>query len=441
MLKISPRFFIYFASYVHLLYAMFRFQTLTGLFAVILFLFSFQQTIAQELEHDLLVPIDVPAQIASGEPKLIKTDAGQVHLTWLQRNEKNVTLNTAKLEGTTWRAAQEITSGQDWFVNWADFPTMAVHDGGPRAASFLKKSGAGKYAYDVAITTAANHTANWGTPFHPHSDGTPTEHGFVTLLPWQANQFFALWLDGRNTNGHGHGGGAMTIRAAFFDEAGNIRGEKQLDERTCDCCQTTAVKTGSASLLVAYRDRSADEIRDISMVRFAGGVWSKPEPVHQDGWQIAGCPVNGPVADSYEDKVALAWFTAANNEPRVKVVFSTDRGKTFSAPLIVDDGTPAGRVDVTFLDESNVAVSWLARGNNPAVKLRLFNLSDLENPIASHSINVVGTASSRQSGFPQMESNKQALIFAWTEVQENKQTIVRTGMIKRDQLKAAVENP
>lgn len=32
----------------------------------------------------------------------------------------------------------------------------------------------------------------------PHRDGTPTEHGFVSMLPWPDARRDAVWLDGRN---------------------------------------------------------------------------------------------------------------------------------------------------------------------------------------------------------------------------------------------------
>ena len=40
---------------------------------------------------------------------------------------------------------------------------------------------------------------------------------------------------------------------------------------------------------------------------------------------------------------------AANELPRVKVVFSGDAGQTFGGPVQVDEGSPVGRVDVEVL--------------------------------------------------------------------------------------------
>ena len=102
-------------------------------------------------------------------------------------------------------------------------------------------------------------------------------------------------LDGRAMKpGHDeHGGGDMSVRSATYDKAGKQLTESAVDLRVCECCPTTAAVTADGPI-VAYRDRSDTEIRDIYVARFVGGKWSEPAPVHRDNWQIAACPVNGP---------------------------------------------------------------------------------------------------------------------------------------------------
>ena len=60
-----------------------------------------------------------------------------------------------------------------------------------------------------------------------------------------------------------------------------------------------------------------------------GEVWSKAENIHADGWELAGCPVNGPAIDALEMDVAVIWFTAAKGDPNVKIAFSDDGGAQF----------------------------------------------------------------------------------------------------------------
>ena len=181
--------------------------------------------------------------------------------------------------------------------------------------------------------TQSSDGQQWSDDFIPHKDGTPTEHGFVTMMPYQG-KFLTAWLDGRNTgggshDGHGHGdGGPMTLRSALIAMDGTMENEVELDQRICDCCQTSGAITDIGPVIV-YRDRSDEEIRDMSIVRFVDGKWSDPKTIHADGWKIEGCPVNGPRATAHGNLLAVAWFTAANSQPKVKLIFSQDGGANF----------------------------------------------------------------------------------------------------------------
>ena len=94
-----------------------------------------------------------------------------------------------------------------------------------------------------------------------------------------------------------------------------------------DCCNAREL---FAFHLETLRDRSGAEIRDISISRRVGTEWTAPRRVHVDNWEIPACPVNGPRADAIGNTLGVAWFTAANNFPEVKVIFSTDGGRSFS---------------------------------------------------------------------------------------------------------------
>src|SRR5262249_36257433 len=147
---------------------------------------------------------------------------------------------------------------------------------------------------------------------------------------------------------------------------GSLGAEQFVDRRTCDCCQT-GVAVSARGPVLAYRGRTADEIRDVLVVRQVGGGWTAPKPIHADGWHIAACPVNGPEGAAQGDPVAVAWFTATRDTARVNVAFSTDGGETFGVPIRVDDGQPAGRVDVELGADGRALVTWIERvGPNAA---------------------------------------------------------------------------
>ncbi len=364
--------------------------------------------------------LPAPASAASGQPNLTVAANGRVYLSWIDRLEAGrVALRFASKENNGWSAPRTIAEGTNWFVNWADFPSLLVLPDGSMAAHWLAKSGAGTYAYDVNIARSFDGGKTWSKPFLPHRDGTQTEHGFVSLLPASKDAFTALWLDGREMAGksaeHGsnqngdHGHGTMTLRAATIRRNNAIEQEALLDARVCECCQTAAART-SLGPVVVYRDRSEQEMRDISIVRLRDGKWSAPKTVFSDGWQINGCPVNGPAVAALDKRVAVAWFTGANDKSQVKLAFSPDAGETFSAPIAIDDGNPAGRVDVLLLPDGSAVVSWLEKlPKGGEVRMRKVKADGTR----AAAITIAPSGIARSSGFPQMVRAGNTLIFAW----------------------------
>lgn len=392
--------------------------------------------------------LESPAQLDSAEPNLALDETGTIYLSWLERLSKDSTaLRFATLnDDESWSLPRTIATGSDWFVNWADFPAMAIQKDGLMTAHYLQRSGDSPYAYDVKMTTSNDGGASWHEAFLLHRDGTQSEHGFVSTLPWQKNQFFATWLDGRNTGGHeshdGHGGGAMTLRAAFFGLDGNLSEETELDNRICDCCQTAAVNAGDGAVVIAYRDRTENEVRDISTIRYKDGIWSAPRPVHEDQWEIAGCPVNGPAMDANQDLITIAWFTASGGVPRVLAASSDDQGVSFSDPVQIDSGKPLGRVDVAMLPDDTALVSWLEQTEEGAeVRIRRVAMLAGDKPETSAHQTVLKTSPARQSGFPKMVYSNDRIVFAWTQMLEERATQVQTAFYENAALQQALKLP
>jgi hypothetical protein len=336
-------------------------------------------------------------------------------MSWLQvEPDGRARLRHATYSGAAWSPVGTVAEGADWFVNWADFPSVVPVSDRTWVAHWLQQRPGGVYAYDVRIAVSDDSGATWGAPFSPHDDGTATEHGFVTLLPAGAGAR-AFWLDGRHTSGEhdhstGEAQGAMTLRSGVVAGDAAVSGrDAELDPRTCDCCQTDAART-SEGLVVVYRDRSEEETRDIALIRWSDAGWSAPVGVAHDGWRTDACPVNGPAVDARGDAVVVAWFTAPDR-PRVRVAFSRDGGRTFTPPIDVAVGATAGRVDTVLLPDGRAVVSWLADTPGSAeIRAQIFSSSGAAGP----AVTVARSDVARSSGFPQMSATDGGLLFAWT---------------------------
>ncbi len=356
-----------------------------------------------------------PAGMGSGQPNLTVSPEGRVYLSWIERiGENRYSLRFSTKEGNEWSEPRIIAEGSNWFVNWADFPSMIALPDGSLAAHWLVKSGPGTYEYDVTISRSFDGGKTWDKPFIPYSDGVKAEHGFVSMFVAKDGALAAVWLDGREMNaaegGQGNGHGNMTLRYVKIKHNEMLADEAVLDAKVCECCQTSVAVSADGPVVV-YRDRSEEELRDISVIRMQAGKWSQPRPVFRDRWQINGCPVNGPAVAADGRRVAVAWFTAANNSPRVKLALSNDSGETFGEPVTVDDGNPSGRVDVLLLADGSAMVCWLEKlPGGGAVRVRRVRADGKHD----QSIIVAPSGTARSNGFPQMARAGETLVFAWT---------------------------
>ena len=352
-----------------------------------------------------------PAGPDAGEPNLAVDSAGRVYLTWIERNaDSSHAVKLAVREGDAWSAPRTIVEREPFFVNWADFPSLAVSPGGRLVVHWLQRSGPATYSYDVRVAQSADGGATWSPSMVLHRDGLEAEHGFVSMWPVAGDSIAAVWLDGRKS---AMPDSAREMQLAFTTLAADgSRGvERMLDARICDCCQT-AVAVGSRGPIVAYRDRSASEVRDIYVTRLVDGVWTAPAPVHADNWEINACPVNGPSVAASGDRVVVAWFTGARDSARVKAAFSSDGGATFGAPVVIDDGNPAGRVDVELVGGDRAVVTWIERTGGDTAEVRVREVR--ADGTRGEALRVATTSGKRASGFPRMIRARDELVFAWT---------------------------
>jgi len=369
------------------------------------------------LEPQPPVELTSPAGDGSAQPHLAVSPDDSVVLSWLEPQSDDYALRFSTMRDGAWSQTRTLETGSNWFVNWADFPSVVPIRGDLWAAHWLVTQEDG-FGYDVVLSISDDAGASWDEPFPLHLDGTPTEHGFVTLFPRQEG-IGAVWLDGRNfiqdgefafetASGEPLG---MSLRYALFDVDGERVLTEELDSLACDCCQTDVAMVGDDALLL-YRDRTTEEVRDIVVQRVSGNDWQAPSVLHADNWVIGGCPINGPAVDARDDYVAAAWFSAVDDNPVVHLARSSDGGRTFSDSIEIDSAGSFGHVDVVAIENGAAIVSWLrSEGDGLGLMMRVVNgEGELTEPMT---IAQIDTA--RPLDFPQMVYDGERLIFAWTD--------------------------
>jgi hypothetical protein len=357
--------------------------------------------------------IESPAGADSGEP-FLSLAGDTVLMSWLGRSPDGARrLVFARWADESWQEPVVVTERTTLLVNVADFPSVVRDPTGTVWAHWLERDPDG--GYGVRVVSSPDGGASWSDPWTPHEDRTPTDHGFVSWVPQDVGVGL-VWLDGR-AFATSAGGADPAMETALYYRGAGASGasapETLVDARVCDCCQTDAALT-SRGPIVVYRDRSPEEVRDIRVTHLEDGVWGEGRLVHDDGWVTGACPVNGPAVAARGDRVAVAWFTAANAEPRVHAAFSDDAARTFAAPTRVDDGAPAGRPDVVLLDDGTALVSWVERTGGAGTEVRLRRVGRRGEPLET--LGVTGPFSERVMGFARLARTPEGtILLAWMD--------------------------
>lgn len=400
-------------------------------------------------------PIDVPAAPGSLAPRLARIPEGGTLVSWLEPVSDGVALRWSSVPPGVPPPlpAATVVSSPHLLPNASDVPGVAALGNGRYVAHWRETREPAGAGYDARVALSFDSGKTWEAAVTPHRDKTDTEHGFLAIydasLPSDTGRERTrpaggsgstavptdltgmqggsgpdasrdvteidagiAWLDGREAAATPEAFSAQLITTTL--ESGGDVGlglEQVLDDRTCDCCPVAAARSGDVTLL-AYRDRTADDMRDIAVVRRArSGEWSQPIRVHEDAWHVVGCPVNGPALDADGSRAAVAWFTASADDPRVLLSFSDDAGLTWSEPSRVDsvaEGHAVGHPGIVLLPDRSVLVTYVARRESGLVVLaRRAAASIAPGPALEVARDVVG--------IPELARSNGDVLIAWTE--------------------------
>ena len=355
--------------------------------------------------------LESPAGAHSSEPQLAVSDRG-VLVSWIEHAGETIALKFAERTSSGWTQPMTAASGNDWFLSYADVPSVMRKANGTLVAQWLRNTDVKVEGYDLLLSYSTDNGKTWAQPFAPHHDGTRFQHGFASFMNLPDDGLGVIWLDGRNSEffDNDPASGTMTLRYAVFDAQWKQTVDTEIDHNVCECCSTDAAVTADGPLVV-YRNHTDKEIRDIATSRLVNGKWTTEAIVHNDNWELYACPVNGPAVSTRGQQAAVAWFTVKNDLGQAFAAFSSDGGTTWGTPIRLDDGGSLGRVDVELLDDGTAVASWVEyRKESSELRLRLIN------PAGERSapVTVASVGGSRAAGFPRMARRGDELVFAWS---------------------------
>lgn len=368
----------------------------------------------QTLDQALYQPrfIENPAAKGSQYPYFSTLPNGSTLMSWVEGTSDHQVLKFAIYQHDRWVRQGNAAQGLGWYVNWADYPAIVAIDDSFWVAHWRVKSKNGQvYDYDVFFSVSVDAGASWSQPQKPYQDVIPAGHGFVSVFP-ALGEAGMVWLDGRDVVKKDSD--RFSLRYALIYRDGRVDSDHVIDNNTCTCCWTTSA-VSTKGPVVMWRSRRGDEIRDHHLAQFVEGVWSEPLPVSQEGWSIAGCPVNGPSIAANGTLLVASWFTAEGNRPRVRVAFADDSNLRFDRVLDIDELKPIGRASVRWLTDKTAIVIWLTAMDKVTRKAS----------IAARTMSVDGglgnvkllseISPGRDSGVPQIVKTQTSALLAWTQ--------------------------
>ncbi len=358
-----------------------------------------------------------PSSLGSLQASWSVTKDGSPLLSWIEtQKDDSYTLKYAMRHGAQWTEPRTIAAHRQFFRQPAELPEVISLSDGTLVAHWVESPNDGSDT-EFSYVSVAHDGIKWSAPVIIHKDRSQVQHGLASIVASGDGEASILWLEALKGED-----GPVSLKRTVVSSEGKVLKEESLDNDVCTCCPTSVVKTAKG-LLVAYRDHTPEDIRDISVMRLEGGKWTAPKNINPDKWKINACPTNAAAAAAKGDKVAIAWFTGAQGMPREQIVFSSDGGATFGKPVLLSTGRSFGYTSIALDEQGGALVSWLEAGGDDArILLRQVSAAGVTGPVVE-----VAKGSRKSLGYPRILRTGNETLVAWTS--ENTNAKVQTARV------------
>src|SRR5215471_8282550 len=346
-----------------------------------------------------------PSVAGSIQPNWAVASDGSLLFSWVEPGKDgSSSLRYAVRKGGTWSEARTIASGRRFWRHPAEVPELLSLSDGTLLAHWVENGKDSTESEFILVSTSRDGT-HWTEPVMAHKDRAQVQHGLASAVASGPKEASIFWLQALK----GEDGPVSLMRTVVGADGKEIK-EEELDNDVCSCCPTSAVNTAKG-ILVAYRDHTPKDIRDIAVIRLEGGRWLPSKILNPDKWEINACPVNAASAAAKDSRVAIAWYTEANDKPRVSLVFSSDAGVTFTKPVALNTGDTLGYTSTALSNDGGAFVSWLEEGQSSSrVMARLVSAAGVPGAPLK-----VAEGSRQALGYPKLVHAGNETWIAWGE--------------------------
>jgi hypothetical protein len=357
---------------------------------------AFAQTIKVE-------PAPNPSATGSSQVNWSFAQDGSPILSWIEpQKDGSFAFRYSIGHGGQWALPRTIAANRHFFHHPAEMPNMTALKDGTLIAEWIEQPSEASEAEFIYVSASAD-GMKWSAPVMASHDKTQNQHGLASIVATGDHEASIFWLQALK----GEDGPVSLMRSTIGSNGTELK-EEDLDSDVCSCCPTSVVKT-ARGLLVAYRDHTKQNIRDISIIRYENGKWTTPKNVYPDKWEIDACPVNAASASAQGDKVAISWYTASGDKPRVEFTASSDGGATFGKTSTVSTGQAYGYTTTAVDDTGGAVVSWLERGDKGArLLVRYVSSAGVPGPVTQ-----VADGTRKDLGYPRLARAGNDIWIAW----------------------------
>lgn len=235
---------------------------------------------------------------------------------------------------------------------------------------------------------------------------------FPALASATGGRVLAFWLDSRHVV---HAEDPSDVYAAVSADGGRTwsTDRRLFGGQVCECCQPVAARSADAVLL-SSRHVDDDGHRDPIVSRVSLDLDKVDDPVRigTRRWAIEGCPMKATSVAADGERVYVAWYSQADEPAGVWFAISEDGGRSFDAGRPLHPQAEIADAPVIAVGhDGRVHVAWHAKAGG---ERRIF-LARSTDRGRSFAAPIAVSAGEESAGYPSIAAAGDRLVLVWQQ--------------------------